>query len=303
MEHHEFTPLGGRRLLDEIARAINRGSIYFRRDHPILFVCGGPVEPDADSMRAQFIAWAKNNLPGYTLLLAEDAFRSRLLTAGSEKVGLSEFEDTIGDISDGVVLFPESTGSFAEMGYFAASETVRDKLLIVNDFSYQTSNSFASLGPIQTIDAKSYLAPTVHVQKDQNGLADFTQLPQRLERVTERLTSRAPIPRVSYTKLTRRQRLASAVAMLSILRAATFWGLYAAIRAAFKHCNKSDLKHLLSITIAAGYVRAIDDFVYLDPVRSGFVEFDGVDPEPLRARALYYHQRYVPRAYAIITER
>lgn len=297
---HEFSPRGGRQLLTEISATIKRGSLYSRYDHPVLFVCGGSVSPDANTMRAQFMAWAGMNLGEYVILLAEDAYRNRLLNAGSEKISLSEFEKIIGDVSDGVIIFPESEGSFAEVGLFSASRSVREKLLVINELRFQTSDSFASLGPLQTIDAKSYLAPTVHVQKQENGTIDFGQLPERLKRVLSRLNSRALVPRGAYGRLTARQRLTAVVAVLSILRVATFWGLYAAVREVFQRCNVVDLRHLLSILIAAGYVSYDEDFLQLSPSRTAPVEFDGPDLEPIRARLLYYYRRNVPKAYAIV---
>jgi hypothetical protein len=150
---HEFSPASGRQLLTEISATLKRGSLYARYDQPILFVCGGSVGPGANTMRAQFMTWAETNLAEYVILLAEDAYRNRLLNAGSEKLSLSEFEEIIGDVADGVIIFPESEGSFAEVGFFSASKAVRGKLLVINEFRFQTSDSFAALGPLQTIES------------------------------------------------------------------------------------------------------------------------------------------------------
>lgn len=61
---------------------------------------------------------------------------------------LSLFEATLGDFVDLVVIFPDSPGSFAELGMFAVSPPMCTKLLVVIKSEYKGANSFIMRGPI-----------------------------------------------------------------------------------------------------------------------------------------------------------
>jgi hypothetical protein len=114
-------------------------------------------------MRRQFVDWARTALPDFVVVLAESAFRETLFHDPPEFINLSKFETLVAEISDCVLIFPESAGSFAEVGYFSMVDGVSQKVLIANDLKFQAEESFANLGPISTFNETSWLRPAIHV--------------------------------------------------------------------------------------------------------------------------------------------
>lgn len=61
---------------------------------------------------------------------------------------LVTFENDLASLSDLVVLFPESPGSFAELGAFTTQVGIVEKLLVVMQLKYQNESSFLLKGPL-----------------------------------------------------------------------------------------------------------------------------------------------------------
>ena len=60
-------------LLEGVARLFRDEAAYLVADRSLLFVCGGPVEPDSYSLRKQFLSYAADALPNFRIFLAEAA--------------------------------------------------------------------------------------------------------------------------------------------------------------------------------------------------------------------------------------
>ena len=122
----------------------------------IIFVCGaGTQDKSKKSLRDQFTAYAKNNLKNFKTLFPENALKQNLEGETILYKNLSDFEILIAELSHCILIFPESVGSFCELGLFSASEEIRKKMLVVSDFNYQSDESFLNDGPIQTITRHS----------------------------------------------------------------------------------------------------------------------------------------------------
>lgn len=87
--------------------------------------------------------------------LWEDSFDSN--------IDLLTFEEFLAEVSDAIILFVESPGSFCELGAFAYAEKLfSDKLIIVIDEKYRDDKSFIITGPAakaQKDGAKVIYAP------------------------------------------------------------------------------------------------------------------------------------------------
>lgn len=63
-------------------------------------------------------------------------------------IDLLTFEEFLAEVSDSIILFAESPGSFCELGAFAYAEKLfSDKLIIVMDEKYKGDKSFINIGP------------------------------------------------------------------------------------------------------------------------------------------------------------
>jgi hypothetical protein len=90
--------------------------------------------------------------------------------------------------------------------------------------------------------------------------------------------------------------------VLQLLRPVTVSGLYIAIKMAFDGCSTKELKQILSILGATRYVVRRDEYFTTTPGLPALAEFDGFNPEDLRARILHYYKVHQPQLYQLTSE-
>jgi hypothetical protein len=185
-----FSTEPGRKLLASLRDIFTNKRIYQRQDRFIVFVCGGKEE---NSFRQQFIDWAQSNLPEFICLKAEDALKDTFAGEGRAFVNLTTFESIVASVADCVLIFLESAGSYAEVGFFAAHPEIRAKTLVVNHYDFQIEVSFLNQGPIDTINRESILK-LLFIKHDIGDLAMIRQhllnsvkWPSHRERITPKL--------------------------------------------------------------------------------------------------------------------
>lgn len=99
--------------------------------------------------------------------LWEDSFDSN--------IDLLTFEEFLAEVSDAIILFVESPGSFCELGAFAyADKLFSDKLIIVIDEKYKGDKSFIITGP--TAKAKKDGAAVIYAPLLGTGLLSSSDL-------------------------------------------------------------------------------------------------------------------------------
>ncbi|KAB7739266.1 hypothetical protein F2P47_12555 [Parvibaculum sedimenti] len=178
---HPFTQTSSKELLKRVAQQFTNGNTFVQRNSHIVFVCGGSAAKD---MRPRFLSYATEELPHLRTFLAEVAQKDYITHPEPAFHNIAEFEDIIGEVSDCVVLFPESPGSYAELGYFAKNEELRKKLLVVNRTDLQGQDSFIALGPIELIDRHSNFRPAIQLQYKKKP--QFHLIKERIEKRIER---------------------------------------------------------------------------------------------------------------------
>jgi hypothetical protein len=291
----QFLHPRGSSLLAEVRTIFEKKPIFQNAKKPVIFLCGGPLKTSKRNMRREFLRWSSVELPGVVTLLAEDAYGHTKLFDPPETVNLSEFEEVIGTISDCILVFPESEGSFAELGLFSHVGDVSEKMLVANAIAYQAKDSFINLGPIKTIDGISYLGPTIQIAK-RYGRFDFEPLRDRLERLMER-ARRKSFQYAPYRRLDYLGKFLITLEMINIFQVLTLESLGDCIRSIFDTARSKELKRILSILAGAGYIRVHDGFFFLAKGKDSLLEFDDVRIETLKARALNYYQEHRPDLY------
>lgn len=128
-------------------------------DEQIIFLCGSKVAPLGDkqsTMRGMFYKYCKeNNSRIFNKLLLAEAFKKYL--KDSHYPDLISFEKDIANISSLVVIFLESSGSIAELGFFCSLPDINKKLLIIvpeNEVEGEKKESFIFLGPLSYLREK-----------------------------------------------------------------------------------------------------------------------------------------------------
>lgn len=294
---HPFMHSRGRDLLKRVAQSICSENTYFLRDSNIVFVCGGAM--NSSTMRFRFCEFARTELPHLRIFLAEAAQQDYVTHVEPEFHAVSEFEDIIGEVSDCVVLFPESAGSYAELGYFSRNETLRKKLLIVNDATLQGQDSFIALGPIAIIDKHSRFKPTIQIQyTDPN----FQLVKDRLiNRIAGK--NRKKFSSFEYSKIETREKFFIIFEIINIFQALNFEAIEYSFRSIFGRVKKSELKRLLSILVAANLVnRRGDEQEYFCINRSArsFMDIEELDVGEFRLKVMEFYERHFPDAANVV---
>jgi hypothetical protein len=288
-----FSDAGSKRLVDTASDLFKSERVFATRDRHFLFVCGGSVEPGSQSMRAQFLGWASVELPDFIILNAEDAFRETLSHKPLTLISLSRFESLIADISDCVLIFPESEGSFAELGVFSRVKLIRDKTLVANKLEYQAAQSFVNLGPIREIQRLVYINCEPHV--------NFSPVKEGLRPLSYRSRRRRFHYR-AYGTLRWSDRLLAVWGLLDIFDGLTLEDLHAAVKSTFGFASFQDLRHLLSILLTAGYVVRCEEYFSPAVDKQPLLEFDHARIEDLRGEVAYYYLRCERHVYDVPAE-
>jgi len=114
-----------------------------------VFLCGAALD-DKKSLRYMIDFVFSNYFSyRYEVIYPEDLFDE--LLSGQGKESLLSLENMLAESVDVVILIPESAGSFAELGAFANSESLRKKILCIQDSQRKKEKSFLNYGPIRLI--------------------------------------------------------------------------------------------------------------------------------------------------------
>lgn len=131
------------------------------------------------SLRDAFYRLVGTTAPAYEVVLAEQA---EPLTADAGYTDLFSFESDMAQLVGTILLFAESPGSLAELGAFAALESVAPSLLaVVTDFHYDQV-SFIRNGPLRFLEQEIAEESVVVLERalvgiDENGSIADLNLP------------------------------------------------------------------------------------------------------------------------------
>jgi len=123
----------------------------------IVFLCGGPLTPLNEmpgtaprSMRDAFQRVVSHPALGSREVILAENF-TKLSIFSTHYKDILEFESDLAQITELIILFCESAGSFAELGSFASFDEIAKRLLVILRDYYANANSFITLGPITNL--------------------------------------------------------------------------------------------------------------------------------------------------------
>lgn len=150
------------RTRDYILASLQSKEVQFRKTKPVIFLCGGYESRRRDRL-AQYL---RGNLDAL-VFYAEDIWAVIVAEPTANALAM---EDRLAQLSDIVILVVESPGTFAELGAFSLSPSLRIKLLPILEIRYRGSGSFIETGPVRWVDAQSNFGPSIWV--DHNSILD-----------------------------------------------------------------------------------------------------------------------------------
>lgn len=122
-------------ITDELRNLFRGSSVFYSIHKHISFICGGKNGDGTEKPpnRSLYLDHLRNtNNSDILPVLAEKAIDEFLAAGDSGRLELNSFEELIAEVVDSVLIFPESPGSFAELGFFSAKEKILKKTLVAN---------------------------------------------------------------------------------------------------------------------------------------------------------------------------
>jgi hypothetical protein len=111
-----------------------------------IFLCGADIN---DHVKARFrMASLLTKKKRFEIFYPEDIFDDLLVGQGHSLLAL---ESILANSVDAIVIFPESPGSFAEIGAFSNDEKLRNKLICFANKKFQRNKSFINYGPLRLV--------------------------------------------------------------------------------------------------------------------------------------------------------
>ncbi len=272
---HPFQHPAMRVLIAQVAHVFKSAEAHLTVDRHLLFLCGGS---DDASLRKQFLTYAAAELQPFRVFLAESAAKDITDFGPPTFINLSQFEQFIADFSDCIVIFLESPGAFAEIGLFSNVPSIRSKLLVINNIAYQTTNSFINYGPIAEVNSTSILRPVIYLDP---GVTPVNFAPIRERLITIFSTKyRRRFTFDSYDVLKPIARLGIVLVIVQLFSPISFEDIFMLVEYIFGNANIDEVKHLISLTVAVGYVRRVGDLgdlFSIDPSAKPLLEFPKSD--------------------------
>lgn len=256
-----------------------RGDLFYCRDVHLCFVCGNSSElldgGKRRSLRSTFVEYIQDSPHSKIICVRAETAATELLRQLEERgKSISGFERTIAETVDSVLIFPESAGSIAELGYFSAHRGVAEKTLVAITEKYQ-ENSFIYLGPIHLVNAFSRYAPVPFV------MAEPTK--QQMRKIAEKLLGeslnkrpyRERFEHDAWKSISLRHKLAIIDELIDIVRASTEPDLRNYIEICFGAYDISEIRLLLSILVATRRIeRNKDGDIFSRARQQKFLECD-----------------------------
>lgn len=211
-------------------------------------------------MRRQFQQYFEANLAEFEFFEPEFAMKNYFSEPDAEPFDIAEFEQLVGDLSHSIVLFPESPGSIAEMGYFSAVPALAKKTILAMDSSKQKYDSFISLGPAKKIQEKSRFHPNIQFDY---ACPDFDVVAERIHRFPLGMKKKAfsigkfsEMPAFEIFGLVRE--------LVALMTIATLEDVEFLLRGLFSGIiAPSTVKKITSILVGSGHLFETGDFGHL----------------------------------------
>jgi hypothetical protein len=129
-----------------IGEALFRGYKVTQKSTISIFLCGGRMD-NLEAARPRFFRAVKDS-KDLRIRMPEGIFDDLL---EKKAYDLLELEEILAHSVDAIVIFPESPGSFAELGAFSGSTALQRKIICVCEESYKNALSFINVGPIKIL--------------------------------------------------------------------------------------------------------------------------------------------------------
>ena len=246
-------------IYDSLEALFYSRELFLSQHQHFSFICG--AASDEPSHRSSFLSYLKQTQADHQILpiLAEEAIEEFLSDQNPSNPDLGRFEKLIAECVDSVLIFPESAGSYAELGFFAASEKIKNKTLVANK---NQTNSFINLGliPLYNRGLSPYIPMLVIGDNQQQSNKDIVG---RLQITKKARKYRTRLSFDEFIGLPEKHKMILIHELIRVLGYVTERNLFDCIHKVFKKYDVDNVKRLLAILIAMNYLRRNENGDYL----------------------------------------
>ncbi|MEQ1512682.1 MAG: retron St85 family effector protein [Lysobacteraceae bacterium] len=286
---------------EKLKSYFSRDDLFFSTAFHLTFVCGAgsDVLPSGEpSMRSEYIKYVlSRGDEGIVCIRAETATTELLRQLGErERKNLAHFEKLIAETVDSILVFPESPGSFAELGFFSAFDDISKNTIVAIKEEFQ-NNSFITLGPIHHISSVSKYKP-VPIVMGSNFLVGFKIISNRLIGSDEVRPYRKRFKKHDSLKsYSKREQLAIIDEIIEVIGLLTEPDLKSIISEIFYSYDIDLIRMLISLLVAMGRVRRNrDGDIVSTLLGNSFMECDGEERVSLKARWMSAYEATQPES-------
>lgn len=155
-----------------------------------VFLCGKAFDKNIEGSywntnRGRIHRYLGQLLPDINIVLSEQLWEDGFDSA----IDLLTFEDFLAEVSDAIILFVESPGSFCELGAFAYADSLfSDKMIIVLDEKRRENRSFIATGPV--LKALGNGSKIVYAEIEDGALLASAELRSAIMDLTNKIKSK-----------------------------------------------------------------------------------------------------------------
>ncbi|SDK91184.1 hypothetical protein SAMN05660337_1678 [Maridesulfovibrio ferrireducens] len=274
---------------------IRKNECFLRQDALIVFVCGRALSASG-SKRKLFLDYARKHIQGFHFLLAEDLFKVR----GTRGSDLLTTEKDLANYSDCIIIILESESAFAELGAFAVLDDLCKIILPINDKSFEKSDSFINLGPLEKIDSyKKGLGPTIHANMDSFAHC-FSEVQTRLNKIQMRRRKRLKINEYSSFITNDKERLLLIYDIINIfapIKKNEIINVFKSIYGS-KRFDKINFDVLLLVTL--GFIQEFDGFYFSSRPGLRFIDFATDSYFQLKSEIIIHYKKKDPQRLRLL---
>lgn len=297
---------------EKLKQYFSRADLFFSRDTHLCFVCGaaGEIIPDSEqrSLRSMFLEHVSQRGDDKVVCVrAETALMELLRQTEARNHGpnFSSYEKIIADTVNSVLIFPESPGSYAELGLFSAYESIARKSLVAIEAQHQT-NSFINLGPVYAISRKTRFNPITITDKPADQMSQIVD--RLLWATSAKRTYRVRFSEPSWNKIDPREQLEILDEIIDLIGVTTEDDLLHMVKECFGFFDIAKIRLLLAILVAMNRIARNDNGeIFALKRESSFIELNNKKENisvkaDLKATWLRVMQKYDPNALAELEE-
>ncbi|MDD5400928.1 MAG: retron St85 family effector protein [Sulfurimonas sp.] len=270
----------------------------------IVFVFGGTSKNLQDTTREQFLSYAISCDTPFKFITIEAIYNDlkEFSNIGhgitAKRTALVELELYAIKQSYSLVIFPESVGSYAELGYFTAIPETKAKIYVANHYDFASANSYLN-----------HIIDVIHNNKDIRPLLmDFksatktTKFEELITNLTKDYTNKHSSVRLTESELFP---LSVTYEIIKLLPTLTYKQLQMATEMILKEFTSvyksKNFTTIISILVVSDLIRRVilEDFIYFTPVNSEYSLLDIKLTEREKARLLFLQLQYKEEGEAV----